>query len=126
MIRKDELELRAFPPELELQAWDSHAEPVHLSLQELDPLGLIATEERGPLPTSQVAPWRKALREGAGRELQTPQLSDDASTRALHTGGVALLPVAEGVDVYVISYHATPVRLEVHQLARLGLRYRGP
>jgi hypothetical protein len=125
MLRKSELEFRASPPELEVQVWDYHAEPVHLSAQDLDQLGLVATGERGALPPSQVAPWREALREGSGRDLHPPQLSDEASARALHTGGLALLPVAEGLDVYVISYDSAPVRLGLHHLARLGLRYRG-
>jgi hypothetical protein len=124
MIRKGEFELRAVPPELELQVWDYHVDPIHLSLEELGQLGLIATAERGPLPTSEVAPWRRALQQGMGRDSHPPPLRDDLSARALHMGGVALLPVVEGLDVYVISYHAAPVRLELHQLARLGLRYR--
>jgi hypothetical protein len=123
-IRKGEFELRALPPELELQVWDYHVDPIHLSLEELGQLGLIATAERGALPTSEVAPWRRALQQGPGRDNHPPPLRDELSARALHTGGVALLPVVEGLDVYVISYHATPVRLEGHQLARLGLRYR--
>jgi len=125
MLRKSELEFRASPAELEVQVWDYHAEPIHLSAEDLNRLGLIATEERGVLPPSQVAPWRQALREGGGRELHPPPLSDEASARALHTGGLALLPVAEGLDVYVISYDSAPVRLGLHHLARLGLRYRG-
>lgn len=124
MLRKSELEFRASPTELEVQVWDYHAEPVHLSAQDLDQLGLIATEDRGRLPPSLVAPWREALRTGNSKELHSPALSDEASARALHTGGLALLPVAEGLDVYVISYDSAPARLGLHHLARLGLRYR--
>jgi hypothetical protein len=124
VLRKSELEFRASPAELEVQVWDYHAEPVHLSAEELGQLGLIATEERGALPPSQVAPWREALRQAGSRELHSPRLSDEASARALHMGGLALLPVAEGLDVYVISYDSVPVRLGLHHLARLGLRYR--
>jgi hypothetical protein len=123
-LRKGEFELRALPTELELQVWDYHVDPVHLSLEELGQLGLIVTAERGSLPPSEVAPWRQALQQGLGRDTSPPRLRDDLSARALHTGGVALLPVAEGLDVYVISYDAAPVRLGLHQLARLGLRYR--
>jgi hypothetical protein len=123
-IRKGEFELRALPPELELQVWDYHVDPVHLSLEELGQLGLISTSERGPLPASEVAPWRRALQQGVGRDSPPPPLRDELSARALHTSGVALLPVVEGLDVYVISYHASPVRLEPHQLARLGLRFQ--
>lgn len=125
VLRKGELEFRASPPELEVQVWDYHAEPVHLSAQELDQLGLIATEQRSALPSSHVAPWRETLREGGSRNSHAPSLSDEASARALHLGGLALLPVAEGLDVYVISYDSAPARLGVHHLARLGLRYRG-
>jgi hypothetical protein len=125
LLRKSELEFRACPEELEVQVWDYHAEPVHLSAQDLDQLGLIASEDRGALPPSQVAPWRESLREAGGKALHAPALSDEASARALHTGGLALLPVAEGLDVYVISYDSTPARLGLHHLARLGLRYRG-
>lgn len=125
MIRKGELEFRALPSELEIQVWDYHADPVHLSLEDLDELGLIATEERAPQLTSQVGPWRRALQEGkAPRDSQGPRLSEDASAQALHMGGLALLPVTEGVDVYVVSYDASPVRLDPTHLARLGLRYR--
>jgi hypothetical protein len=125
VLRKGELEFRASLSELEVQVWDYHAEPVHLSAQDLDELGLIATEQRGTLPPSHVAPWREALREGSGRNHPCPSLSDEASARALHLGGLALLPVAEGLDVYVISYDSAPARLGLHHLARLGLRYRG-
>lgn len=125
VLRKGELEFRASPSELEVQVWDYHAEPVHLSAQDLDQLGFIATEQRGALPPSQVAPWREALREGSSRNHPSPSLSDEASARALHQGGLALLPVAEGLDVYVISYDSAPARLGLHHLARLGLRYRG-
>jgi len=124
-LRKSELEFRATPAELEVHVWDYHAEPVHLSAEDLGQLGLLATEDRSGLPPSLVAPWRQALREGANsRELHSPPLSDEASARALHVGGLALLPVAEGLDVYVISYDSAPARLGLHHLARLGLRYR--
>ncbi len=124
LVRKDELEFRAHPPELEVLVWDYHADPVHLSLTDLDTLGLVATEERAPSSSSLVAPWRRALREGRGRDMPLPQLSDEANARAVHLGGLALLPVAEGVDVYVVSYHSAPVRLGAAHLTRLGLRYR--
>ncbi|WP_224364133.1 hypothetical protein [Hyalangium versicolor] len=124
VVRKGELEFCATPLELEVHVWDYHADPVHLSSEDLDVLGLIATEQRPLLGTSLVAPWRRALREGRARDLPLPQLSDEANARALHLGGLALLPVAEGVDVYVVSYHASPVRLGVDHLTRLGLRYR--
>lgn len=125
VLRKGELEFRASPPELEVQVWDYHADPVHLSAQDLDQLGLIAAEQRGALPRSLVAPWREALRQGAaGRDHPAPSLSDEASARALHLGGLAFLPVAEGLDVYVISYDSVPARLGLHHLARLGLHYR--
>lgn len=123
-LRKGELEFRASSSELEVQVWDYHAEPVHLSAADLDQLGLVATEQRGSLPTSHVAPWREALRESGNRAPAAPSLSDEASARALHLGGLALLPVAEGLDVYVISYDSSPARLGLHHLARLGLRYR--
>lgn len=123
-VRKDELELRAQPPELEVHVWDYHADPVHLALHELDALHLIATEDRPVLATSQVAPWRRALREGKGKEVPMPKLGEEANARAIHVGGLALLPVAEGVDVFVISYHSSPVRLSAAHLTRLGLRYR--
>ena len=124
-LLKDEMEFRAFPAELEVRIWDYHADPIHLSLEELAQLGLAATEERGVSVASRVAPWRRALREGR-RETPIPQLTEEETARALHTGGVAWLPVAEGLDVYIISYHAAPVRLELAHLARLGLRYRKP
>jgi hypothetical protein len=123
LVRKGELEFRALPPELEAQVWDYHADPVHLSLEDLDQLGLIATEERAGLGTSAVAPWRLGFHERR-RDHQAPRLDEASSARALHTGGLAWLPVVEGLDVYVISYHASPVRLGATQLARLGLRYR--
>jgi hypothetical protein len=123
-VRKDELEFHAHPPELEVHVWDYHAEPVHLALHELDALNLVATEERPALATSQVAPWRRALREGRGKDVPMPQLHEEAHARAVHVGGLALLPVAEGVDVFVVSYHSSPVRLGAAHLARLGLRYR--
>jgi hypothetical protein len=127
LLLKGELEFRASAAEkeLEVQVWDYHAEPVHLSLEDLERLGLLATEQREALLKSEVAPWRQALRERGGKDLQPPRLREDASAQALHIGGMALLPVAEGVDVYVISYDSTPVRLELHHLARLGLQYRG-
>ncbi|MDY7233029.1 hypothetical protein [Hyalangium rubrum] len=123
VLRKDELELRASSEELEVHIWDYHAAPVHLSLEELEELGLMATPEREESAVSQVAPWRRAMREGR-RDMTTPRLSEEASARALHVGGVAWLPVAEGLDVYVVSYHTGPVRLGLAHLARLGLRYR--
>jgi hypothetical protein len=126
VLRKSELEFRALPPELEVQVWDYHADPVHLSLEDLDALGLIATEERAAHAPSQVAPWRQALREGKARDAPGPRLGEEASARALHLGGLALLPVAEGVDVHVVSYDAAPVRLGPAHLTRLGLRYREP
>jgi hypothetical protein len=126
LLLKGELEFRASAAEqeLEVQVWDYHAEPVHLSLEDLQRLGLRPTEQRGTLTPSEVAPWRQALRERGGKDLQPPRLREEASAQALHLGGMALLPVAEGVDVYVISYDSTPVRLELHHLARLGLQYR--
>jgi hypothetical protein len=125
-LRKSELEFRAAPreAELEIHVWDYHADPVHLSLVDLDALGLVATEQRAPVLTSVVLPWRQALQEGRGKDAHSPQLSEEASARALHLGGLALVPVTEGVDVYVVSYHSSPVRLGALHLSRLGLRYR--
>lgn len=123
VVRKDEMEFHAFPEELVLEIWDYHSAPVHLSLEDLHQLGLSVSPERAATAASEVAPWRLALREGR-RELPTPRLSDEASARALHVGGVAWLPVKEGVDLYVTSYHTASVRLGVAHLARLGLRHR--
>lgn len=119
-LRKDELEFRALPEHLSVQIWDYHAAPVHLSHEELSWLGLSPTEPRASTVPSRVAPWRRALREGR-RDMSTPQLTEEETARALHTGGVAWVPVAEGVDVYIVSYHAGPVQLEPVHLARLGL-----
>jgi hypothetical protein len=126
VLSKDALEFRAFPSELEVQIWDYHADPVHLSLEELQHLGLSTTGDRAGLAASQVAPWRRALREGRERDTLAPRLCEDTWARALHLGGVALLPVADGVDVYIVSYHTTPVRLGAEHLQRLGLRYPPP
>jgi hypothetical protein len=122
-LRKDEMEFHAFPGQLEVQIWDYHADPVHLSHEDLSKLGLTSAHDRTAVAPSRVAPWRKALREGR-RDTSIPQLTDEETARALHTGGVAWLPVADGLDVYIVSYHAAPVRLEPVHLARLGLSYR--
>ncbi len=125
VLRKEELEFRASASEVEMHIWDYHADPVHLSLEDLARLGLTPTEERGPLEPSEVAPWRRALAAGRSRDVPIPHLSDEHSARALHLGGVAWLPVAEGLDLYILSYHASPVRLDTAHLARLGLRQQG-
>jgi hypothetical protein len=117
------MEFRAFPDHLEVQIWDYHAPPIHLSLEDLAWLGLSTTPERVATAPSRVAPWRRAMREGR-RETPTPQLTEEETARALHTSGVAWLPVADGVDVYIVSYHTGPVQLEPVHLARLGLSLR--
>jgi hypothetical protein len=117
------MEFRAFPGHLEVQIWDYHAPPVHLSLEDLSWLGLVLTAGRVAPGLSRVGPWRRAMREGR-RDTSTPQLTEEETTRALHTGGVAWLPVADGVDVYIVSYHTGPVQLDLVHLARLGLAYR--
>ena len=122
-LRKDELEFRALAEHLEVQIWDYHAAPVHLSHEELSWLGLSPLEPRAAVPPSRVAPWRRALREGR-RDTAAPRITEEETARALHTGGVAWLPVAEGVDEYIVSYHSGPVRLEPVHLARLGLTLR--
>jgi hypothetical protein len=122
-LRKDEMEFRAFPEHLEVHIWDYHAVPVHLSHEDLSCLGLSLTGERMGGAPSRVAPWRRALREGR-RDTSTPQLTEEETARALHTGGIAWLPVADGLDVYIVSYHTGPVQLEPMHLARLGLSYR--
>lgn len=119
-LRKDELEFRALPEHVEVQIWDYHAAPVHLTHEELSWLGLSTIEPRKGVPASRVGPWRRALREGR-RDMPTPQLTEEETARALHTGGVAWVPVAEGVDVYIVSYHTGPVHLAPVHLARLGL-----
>jgi hypothetical protein len=124
IVLKDEVELRALPPELEVHVWDYHADPIHVSLEDLLPLGLTATEPRSHLGPSRVSPWRRALRQGKGRDAPLPHLGEEAHARAVHLGGLALVPVAEGVDMYVISYHASSVLLGPSHLARLGLHYR--
>ncbi len=117
------MEFRIFPEALEVQIWDYHAVPVHLSHEDLAWLGLITTGDRDGMTPSKVAPWRRAMREGR-RDTPTPKITDEEATRALHTGGVAWLPVADGIDVYVVSYHTSSVQLEPVHLARLGLSYR--
>jgi len=122
-LRKDEMEFRAFPEHLEVHIWDYHAAPVHLSHEDLTWLGLSTTADRVAPAPSRVGPWRRAMREGR-RDTSVPQLTDEETARALHTGGVAWLPVADGVDVYIVSYHTGPVQLDLVHLARLGLSYR--
>jgi hypothetical protein len=107
----------AFEPRgayLHIYIYTYDAGPAHLSYQDLALLGLAATPT-GPRPASGVKRWREAV----------ARIIDEIPRRplpvgpGLTAGDLRLVAAEEGLDVFVLDYHAPPVDVSLAALARL-------
>jgi hypothetical protein len=122
VMKRDGVGFDATGGSLRITSLAYDAGPVHLSREDLAFLGfaLLPCESRGS--SSAVKRWREAARQARG---ELPRRPAPWGGPGLTAGDVRLVPVEEGLDVFVLDYHAPPATLHAAQLARLGLRLRG-
>lgn len=107
---------------------DYHAAPVHLTEANLLSLGLVlAGGHEGDRPPSVAKPWALSLQGHADRAGRGPALAKpDWSLPPGHrSGGLLFARVRDGLDVFVVDYHAGRACLSIDDIARLQLTWRG-
>lgn len=94
------------------------AGPVHLSREDLALLGFAVRASAPRGPASAVKRWREAARRARG---ELPLRPAPWGAPGLTAGDMRLVAVDEGLDVFVLDYHAPPIEVRAAELERLGL-----